>query len=194
MDRPNAPTVLHVIAAWASDTAHDDAVYRVDPAPGAWYVAEMAVSPTGPRLLPRMVTSTPPAVGMLPRLLPTATDSESMEGTTYDDVTLASDSALTSDATVTVHRYPDPTPTTLTHLIVTWATVTSHDVAVRLRPVLPPLYTATSGATKSPALGFGPKFVPTSTTNVLPDVDITPAADVTVGGPYDIVAVDHDPF
>jgi hypothetical protein len=116
MDRPNAPTVLHVIAAWASDTAHDDAVYRVDPAPGAWYVAEMAVSPTGPRLLPRMVTSTPPAVGMLPRLLPTATDSESMEGTVYDDVTAMSVGLVVKPDTVTFQRWLAPTPTTVLHV------------------------------------------------------------------------------
>jgi hypothetical protein len=156
----------------------------------------MAVSPTGPRFDPLIVTDTPPAVGMLSRLYPTGTDTSLITGAAYDDVTLTPDSALTNDATVTVHRYPDPTPTTLTHRIVVCATVTSHDVAVSVRPVEPPLYTATTGGTNSPAAGLGPKLLPPNTTSPPPDVPITPTivADVTTGDAYDSVDTDHDPF
>jgi hypothetical protein len=104
------------------------------------------------------------------------------------------DNTLGNDATVTVHRYPDPTPVALKHLIVVCAVITSHCVAVSVRPVLPPLYTATSGAIKSPTPGLGPKLVPVSTMGVFPDVCMPVDADVMVGTPYVVARVDHDPF
>jgi hypothetical protein len=192
MSRPKALTVTHVITVWPVTTLHDDAVYTADPAPGAWYVAETFDSPTAPRLDPRIVTTTPPTVGMLPRLAPTPTDSESIVGTAYDELTLPVDTPLDSRATVTFQRYPKPTPTTLTHVIVVWSTVTTHDVAVNDRFVLPPLYTATTGATEPPT---GPKFVPTNTTSLPPDVFIGgPLADDSVGDAYVSTGTDHDPF
>jgi hypothetical protein len=111
-------------------TLHDTAVYTTVPVPDAWYVAEMDDSPTGPRFDPRIVTTTPPPVGMAPRSDPAATDSDSIDGAAYDDTTPAPDCTPGTDATATVHRYPDPTPTTLTHFISKWATDTAHDVAV----------------------------------------------------------------
>jgi len=103
-----------VIATWAAVTLHDDAEYTTE-LPGTWYVAEMAVSPTGPRFDPLIVTATPPAVGMLSSDDPTGTDRSLIAGAAYDDVTLGSVASTDSPATVTFHLRLVPTPAAVLH-------------------------------------------------------------------------------
>ena len=114
--RPNAPTVVHVIAVCGVVTLHDTAEYTTE-LPGTWYDALMAVSPIAPRFDPLIVTATPPAVGMLSSEYPDAADTDRsvIAGAAYDDVTLGSRIDADSPATVTFQRRFVPTPGTVLH-------------------------------------------------------------------------------
>jgi len=136
-DRP-LPTpwdVVHSTSTCGVTTAHAAALHD-------WlddrYRAVTVWPLDGPRLLPAICTRVPPDVGMDDRLSDPATaTSDVMAGATYDVVTLAADSALVCPPTLTVQRWPAPTPATLSHRISTWAVVTAQLDAVYVDPLTP---------------------------------------------------------
>ena len=129
------------------------AVYVVPLGP---YVA--VTEPTGPKFVPLIVTTVPPAVGIEP---PPATDE--ITGGVYD--TVATDAELGCDPTVTIHVKDAPKPETDVHWSAVFAVVTEHDVALYPVPLAP--YVAVTGLPN-----IGPKFVPASVTTVPPAVGI----------------------
>jgi hypothetical protein len=114
MSRPKALTVTHVITVWPVTTLHDDAVYTADPAPGAWYVAETTVL-RFPKLVPVMVTRTPPAVGMASSRPPLPTDTPLTAGWVYPEITGTSETLVLTPAIVAFQRWLAPIPTAVSH-------------------------------------------------------------------------------
>ena len=135
------------------------AVYVVPLGP---YVA--VTEPTGPKFVPLIVKTVPPAVGIEP---PPATDE--ITGGVYD--TVATDAEHGCDPTVTIHVKDAPTPATEVHWIAVLAVVTEHDVA--LYPVPPVPYVAVTRL-----LNSGPKFVPAKVNTVPPVVGIEGPPDI----------------
>jgi hypothetical protein len=115
---------------------------------------------------------------------PATATSDVMAGATYDVVTLAADSALVCPPTLTVQRWPAPTPATLSHRISTWAVVTAQLDAVYVDPLTP--YMPTTLTTEPPT---APKLLPVTTTVSPPPVpsDTVPDRELIAGGVYPII-------
>ena len=100
---PTPAMLVHCAIVSAVVTEQLVAVYPVPPVP---YVA--VTEPRGPKFVPLIVATVPPAVGIEP---PPATDE--ITGGVYD--TVASDAELGCDPTVTIHVKDAPTPAADVH-------------------------------------------------------------------------------
>jgi len=115
---------------------------------------------------------------------PAAKDTDTTAGAVYDVVTLAADSALVCPPTLTVQRWPAPTPATLTHDMRVWDTSTTQLDAVYVDPLTP--YVPTTLTTEPPT---APKLLPVTTTVSPPPVpsDTVPDRELIAGGVYPII-------
>jgi hypothetical protein len=149
---------------------------------GPYSARELPGTNAAPKFVPSTTMADEPSVGIERNSGPKTTE---ICGTAYDVATLADDSALVCPPTVTSHRRPDPTPSTLTHDSRVCATSTTQLDAVYVVPLTP--YVPTTLTTDPPT---GPKFIPVTTTVSPPDVLIVtaPDSDKIDGGVYVIVA------
>jgi hypothetical protein len=180
--------LVHSTSVCGVTTTHPVAAHD---RPAVTYRAVTVWPTDGPKFDPDTCTRVPPDVGMADRLSDPATaTSDVMAGAAYDVATLADDSTLVCPPTVTSHRRPDPTPSTLSHDSRVCATSTTQLDAVYVVPLTP--YVPTTLTTDPPT---GPKFIPVTTTVSPPDVLIVtaPDSDKIDGGVY-VIVVDASPL
>jgi len=133
--RPTPSLLVHSTSVCGVTTTHPVAAHD---RPAVTYRAVTVWPTDGPKFDPDTCTRVPPDVGMADRLSDPATaTSDVMAGAAYDVATLADDSALVCPPTVTSHRRPDPTPSTLSHRSSTCAVDTTHDVIEYVVPLTP---------------------------------------------------------
>jgi len=150
---------------------HDPAGYTGAAKPDDTYASEVAsCGPGGPRFVPVIVSTPPPAVAAGDGSVLTLVS----VGGAYDVISGAE--LAVCRPTVTLHVKFAPTPATVAHTISVCATVTEQPLALYMLPALP--YCAVTGV---PA---GPNHDPVSVTFSPPvvDMDTDPERAVISGG------------